>query len=125
MKSEIVKPSTPTAKHTALPWTVFEEKDHSGIQIGPPYTDEYLKGHVRGVCSIRSTSGHPWKMSAEQKANAGLIVTAVNAHHDLVAALEKCMFALGRGGANVVGGPNRAEWESARLALSKAAGERI
>lgn len=33
-------------------------------------------------------------------------------------ALTAAMFALGRGGANVLGGPNRTEWEQARAALA-------
>lgn len=33
-------------------------------------------------------------------------------------ALQDCKFALGRGGANVVGGHNRAQWEAASDALA-------
>ena len=60
------------------------------------------------------------QLPSETRANAALIVRAVNAHEALVAALEACMFALGRGGANTLTGPNRAEWESARAALALA-----
>ena len=78
------KPSTP------LPWSVFEHRDHSGIGIGPRYTDPVFKyGEVRHVCNILSLSGTwPRSMSKEQQADAAYIVTACNAYPQLVAALR-------------------------------------
>lgn len=55
---------------------------------------------------------------AEAEANALLFMLAP----ELLDTLTACMFALGRGGANVAGGPGRAEWERARAAIAAATG---
>lgn len=70
--------------------------------------------------------GNPWRPVAllsrsadttkEDEANARLIAAAPA----LLDALVACMFALGRSGANVTGGPNRTEWEVARDAIAAA-----
>lgn len=35
---------------TPGPWEVFEHRDHSGLEAGPPHTEEYLRGYVNRVC---------------------------------------------------------------------------
>jgi hypothetical protein len=116
-----------SAKHTPLPWAVFEHADHSGIEIGPPYTEPYLKGNVRDVCTIRSNSGgYPRSMSPEQKANADLIVRAVNCHDDLLEALKEFMSIWGSGDStreSKRARQRRADmWDKANAAVAKAEG---
>lgn len=62
---------------------------------------------------------YPYDDTAGQNATAYLIAAAP----DLYAALEDAFFALGRAGANVLGGIYRDEWEAARAALARARGE--
>lgn len=65
-------------KFTPGPWAVFEHRDHSGLEVGPPYSDtEYngaLKGNVKDVCTIRSLER--FSPTDEQRANARLIAAA-------------------------------------------------
>ena len=56
-----------TLKHTPLPWTIFK------AGIGEENGD--------GIASL-------WREGEEREANAALIVRAVNAHEDLVKALD-------------------------------------
>lgn len=68
-------------KFTPGPWAVFEHRGHSGLEVGPPYSDtEYngaLKGNVKAVCTIRGyRSFYPYDCSDEQRANARLIAAA-------------------------------------------------
>jgi hypothetical protein len=64
-------PSTPTERHTAIPWH-HEQKDKRGAWIG---------GSTWAALSCGETD-------EQAEANAHFIVTAVNAHDELVAALE-------------------------------------
>lgn len=62
---------------TPGPWEVFEHKDHSGLEIGPPCTDAALKGCVKDTCVIhleRLLYGSDWYK--EKKSNAHLIAAA-------------------------------------------------
>ena len=92
--------------------------------------------HTRGPWkSVRTTGGEllikskgrrvvadvrPFTTS-EDEANARLLAAAP----EMLEALTACMFALGRAGANVQGGPGRPEWERARAAIKKATFESV
>jgi len=63
--------------HTPGPWKVFEHTDHSGLEIGPPYEEEYLAGHVQPVCTIRAEKHtYPCECSPRQQSDARLIAAA-------------------------------------------------
>jgi hypothetical protein len=81
-------------KHTPTPWAVFEHVDHSGLAMGPPYTDDILRGHVQSVCTISGSHYHPEYRRAcavddTDRANAELIVKAVNSYQPMLDALKR------------------------------------
>jgi hypothetical protein len=115
---EAVILSTPT------PWAVFEHVDHSGLAIGPPYTDDILKGHVRSACTISGSHYHPKYRRAcavddTDRANAELIVKAVNSYSAMLEALK----ALSHYPDSNVGSDWKPVFDQARAAISLAEGK--
>jgi hypothetical protein len=122
-----------TQKHTPTPWTAGEWiTGHDGH-----YVYSLIFGAGKRVASVSvygtrkdgSDAGKPARFGGtrptyteeEVDANRAFIVRAVNAHDQLVAALQNALSAMGRAGANAdVNHPQRAAWEDARAALSKA-----
>ena len=102
---------TPAAQHTPELWRVVTQRTRGGRSLyavadGP--SDE---------ATIIATMEGSGPLAA---AAAARIVVAVNSTPALLAASEAALFALGRGGANGLDGPNRAEWEQLRAAVLKA-----
>jgi len=105
--------------HTPLPWTVETAAEAST--------------HWRGL-SIKAASGEHvanlvFQVAENERANARLIVTAVNAHADLLAALQnaEAWVALATGGNPETTHPQaianaRADLAALRAALAKAEG---
>lgn len=63
-----------STKFTPGPWSVFEHRDHSGLCIGPRYTEPYFTdGEVSDVCTI---SGGGRAVDDLKRANALLISAA-------------------------------------------------
>ena len=65
--------------HTPAPWTI---SDHSNTDIAD------AKGDPVGETFSRYWDGHTDHFDAERRANAAHIVRCVNAHDELVAALQ-------------------------------------
>jgi hypothetical protein len=101
-------------KFTEGPWIVFEHLDSSGLEIGPPYSEEYLKGHVRDVCKI---SGYRADGVTDQhRANARLIAAAP----DFLTAATLAMD--GRSCSATEIAISKGAWTALRDALAKATG---
>lgn len=73
----------------------------------------------RDFVNVRDAANHR-VVEVIRKADGEALVTACNAHDQLVAALTATMLTLGRDGANMANGPHRQEWEAARAALTAA-----
>lgn len=86
------------AKHTPLPW------EHSGNQIVSGATE---------ICEMEEIY-----IIGERRANADLIVKAVNCHDDLIAALQACFDAMSRGMG--IEDAHDSICEQARAAIAKA-----
>lgn len=75
-------------KHTPLPWTATTQQDghyiHGNTPLGVNSVARVYPRHY-GV-------DEEMQMNQEDKANAELIVKAVNCHEELVEALEKLVF---------------------------------
>lgn len=105
---------------TPGPWAIFEHRDHSGIAIGPRYNKPYFTdGEVEHVCRI-SPPGRA--VNDEERANAALIVRAVNAHDDLVEALER-LLRLAENNVDRIDGIEHEVIINTRSVLKKARGE--
>lgn len=96
------------------------EKQTKGVHTPGPWTCGPGAGGRYGIwaTSLRYGVLDTSAPGIDVEANAALIAAAP----DMLAALRDCVMALGRGGANVTGGPNRAEWEAARAVIQKAEG---
>lgn len=107
-----MKPSTPTAKHTAGLWAVSIHPKADSVCVGPLVRNG--GGHVIGIVEVYS-SGDP----DELEANAHLIAAAP----DLLAACEAAVAALDE---NATFSPSDrlTLLDTLRLALTKAAGEK-
>ena len=90
--------TAPQAPATPLPWDVFEHRDHSGINIGPRYTEHcFTDGEVKIVCGMCSSTGsYPYSMSKKQKKDAAYIDAACNAYPHLLAERAELVGALDR-----------------------------
>jgi hypothetical protein len=109
LRQEIWGAESMSTKHTPAPWGIFEHRDHSGICVGPPYTESYFRdGEVRDVCRIGNNS-----VNDEMRANARLIAAAP----ELLAAL-KLAISTGHLPQTATGAG-----KAARAAIAKATGE--
>lgn len=104
-------------EHTKTPWAV----SNSGGRI--------ITGGMRHPQTICTLETVPLKISPEIEANADFIVTACNAHDDLVAAAELVINRLNDSiakvayGAIKIGGMRTAVYRELEQALAKARGE--
>jgi hypothetical protein len=95
-KESPASPSNETG-HTPGPWRVYEHKDHSGLCIGPPYSEKWMKGkndpgfRTYDVCTI---SGGSIGITKQQRIDARLIASAP----ELRACAEKLAEALKEAG---------------------------
>lgn len=116
-----------TDNTTPRPWELseFDLDDATAIGVRNPAVGLNEDNYMAIIADCGVVVGRdPGFIQAERRANAALIVRAVNAHDDLVAALESAFFALGRAGANANRQHDgREAWEQARAALAKARGE--
>lgn len=91
---------------TPGPWEVFEYADGSGLEIGPPYTEAFLKGNV---CSIGAVNG-------QHRANAHLIAAAPDLYDALSRIIEEYSdLYIYKGSVS--------PYEQARAAIAKATGD--
>lgn len=89
VSAETDEPAVRIATHTPTPWMVRPDSREIWSAM--------LSESNRMVAQVAAAPFAPYPTSAEGNANAAFIVRAVNAHDDLVKALEEAADALGVG----------------------------
>lgn len=109
------KMKTKSPQHTPGPWTT---EGIDGLSVHHSTGDKTYR-FIALTDSEHDTGRTDTENRLEDEANARLIAAAP----ELLEAAKAALFAFGRGGANVLNGPNRKEWEMLQAAIARAEGK--